>query len=59
MQVDHRADRHGVIFAPGLRWAIENGEHICNLSLSTNRSEFFALFHQLADLACFRRIPLV
>jgi subtilisin family serine protease len=49
----------GVIFAAGLRWAIEHGMHVCNLSLSTGRSEFFALFHELADLAYFRRIPLV
>lgn len=49
----------GVVFAGGLRWAIEHGMHVCNLSLSTNRSEFFALFHELADLAYFRRIPLV
>ena len=49
----------GVIFAGGLRWAIEHGMHVCNLSLSTGRSEFFGLFHELADLAYFRRIPLV
>lgn len=49
----------GVIFASGLRWAIENGMQVCNLSLSTNRSEFFGLFHELTDLAYFRRIPLV
>lgn len=49
----------GVVFAAGLRWAIEHDMHVCNMSLSTNREEFFALFHQLADLAYFRRIPLV
>jgi subtilisin family serine protease len=49
----------GVVFASGLRWAIEHGMHICNMSLSTNRAEFFGLFHELADLAYFRRIPLV
>lgn len=49
----------GVVFAAGLRWAVEHGMHVCNLSLSTNRGEFFALFHELADLAYFRRIPLV
>jgi len=49
----------GVVFAGGLRWAIEQGMHVCNLSLSTGRSEFFGLFHELADLAYFRRIPLV
>ena len=49
----------GVIFAAGLRWAIDHGMQVCNLSLSTGRSEFFGLFHELADLAYFRRIPLV
>jgi subtilisin family serine protease len=33
--------------------------HVCNLSLSTGKSDFFGLFHELADLAYFRRIPLV
>lgn len=49
----------GIVFANGLRWAIENGMHVCNMSLSTNRGEFYGLFHELADLAYFRRIPLV
>jgi subtilisin family serine protease len=49
----------GVVFAAGLRWAVENGMHVCNMSLSTGRSEFYGLFHELADLAYFRRIPLV
>lgn len=49
----------GAVFAAGLRWAIDNGVHVCNLSLSTGRSEFFAVFHELADLAYFRGIPLV
>lgn len=49
----------GVVFAGGLRWAIENGMHVCNLSLSTGRSEFYGIFHELADMAYFRRIPLV
>lgn len=49
----------GVVFAGGLQWAIENGMHVCNLSLSTGRSEFFGIFHELADMAYFRRVPLV
>lgn len=50
---------YGRIFAAGLRWAIDNGIHLCNMSLSTNRSDFYGLFHELTDLAYFRRIPLV
>lgn len=49
----------GIVFAAGLRWAIEQGMHVCNLSLSTDRPMFFGLFHELADLAYFRHLPLV
>ena len=49
----------GVVFAAGLRWAVENGMHLCNLSLSTGKADFFGLFHELADLAYFKHIPLV
>jgi len=49
----------GVAFITGLRWAIENGMHVCNLSLSTARKEFFAVLHELTDLAYFRNVALV
>ena len=49
----------GIVFAAGLRWAIERGMHVGNLSLSTGRADFFGLFHELADLAYFRHMPLV
>jgi subtilisin family serine protease len=48
-----------VQFAAGLRWAIENGMHVINLSLSTSRGQYFALFHDLADKAYFKNIPLI
>jgi len=32
---------------------------VCNLSLSTGKADFFGLFHELADLAYFKHIPLV
>ncbi len=50
---------HGLVFAAGLRWAIENRMHVCNLSLGTTRRDFFALLHELADLAYFRKVALV
>lgn len=49
----------GVVFAAGLRWAIENGMHVCNLSLGTTKKDYFAVLHELADLATFSNIPLV
>lgn len=49
----------GTVFAAGIRWAIEHGMHVCNMSLSTGRTDFFGLFHELADLAYFKHIPLV
>jgi subtilisin len=46
-------------FAGGLRWAVEHGMQVVNLSLSTSRSEYYALFHELADEAYFHNIALV
>ena len=46
-------------FAGGLRWAIEHGMNVVNMSLSTSRREYFALFHALADDAYFNNILLV
>jgi subtilisin family serine protease len=46
-------------FAAGLRWAIENGMNVINLSLSTSKSEYYALFHELTDEAYFKNILLV
>jgi subtilisin len=49
----------GLVFAAGLRWAIDAGMDVVNLSLSTSRREHFGLFHELADDAYFRRVLLV
>ena len=49
----------GDVFLAGLRWAIENGANVCNLSLGTTRREHFSDLHELADLAYFRRVVLV
>ncbi len=46
-------------FAGGLRWAIENGMQVINLSLSTSRDEYYGLFHELADEAYFKNAMLV
>ncbi|MDQ2800227.1 MAG: S8 family serine peptidase [Armatimonadota bacterium] len=49
----------GVVFAAGLRWAIENGMQVCNMSLGTTKKDFFGILHELADQAYFRDVMLV
>jgi subtilisin len=46
-------------FAGGIRWAIENGMRVINLSLSTSREEYYGLFHRLTDDAYFKNVVLV
>ena len=41
-------------FSAGLRWAIENGMHIVNLSMGATVQEYFSVFHELADEAYFK-----
>lgn len=54
-----RLTGRGTVFAAGLRWAIENGMHVCNLSLGTTRRDFVPLFYELADDAAFKNTVLV
>lgn len=49
----------GAAFAAGLRWAIDNGIQVCNLSLGTTKKDFFGILHELADLAYFENVMLV
>jgi subtilisin len=49
----------GVVCAAGVRWAIEHDTKVVNLSLSTGKRDYFALFHKLADLVYFRGLMLV
>jgi subtilisin family serine protease len=49
----------GAAFAAGLRWAIEQGIRVCNLSLGTSKPAFHGVLHDLADSAYFRNLILV
>ena len=49
----------GAVFAAGVRWCIDNGMQVCNLSLGTTKRDFFAVFHELVDQAYFRNVMLV
>ncbi|WP_327048797.1 S8 family serine peptidase [Microbispora sp. NBC_01189] len=49
----------GAALLAGLRWAVEEGFDLVNLSLSTTRSQFLPELHELADRAYFRRCLLV
>lgn len=49
----------GPALLEGLRWAITEGHDVVNLSLSTTRTHFAAVLHELADSAYFQRTVLV
>jgi subtilisin family serine protease len=54
-----RLSGRGSVLAAGLRWAIENGMQVCNLSLSTGKKDLFGVLHELADRAYFGNVMLV
>jgi subtilisin len=49
----------GEVFIHGLRWAIEQGFEVINLSVSTTKSRFAAALRELTDLAYFRGSVIV
>ena len=49
----------GQMVAAGLRWAVEEGFDVINLSLSTTKPQVAAVLHGLADTAYFRRSAIV
>ncbi len=49
----------GTAFAEGLRWAIEQGMQVINLSLGSTKKEYSGIFYELADQAYFKHIMLV
>jgi subtilisin family serine protease len=49
----------GAVLLEGLRWAIEEGYDVINMSLSTTKQKFAGFLHELADNAYFRRTMLI
>jgi subtilisin len=49
----------GTALLGGLRWAVEQGFGVINMSLSTTKSQFAGLLHEIADRAYFKRSVLV
>ena len=49
----------GAVLLGGLRYAVEQGFDVINMSLSTTKKPFAGVLHELADSAYFRRAVLV
>jgi subtilisin family serine protease len=49
----------GEAFLAGLRWAVERGVDIANLSLSSRSEQLFPAFHEVVGEAYFQRVVLV
>jgi subtilisin len=49
----------GPALLAGLRWAVEQGFDVVNMSLSTTKQQFAVVLHELADSAYFQRSVLV
>ncbi len=54
-----RLTGRGLPFLAAIRWAVESGMQVCNLSLGTTRRDLYATLHELVDRACFRQVMLV
>ena len=49
----------GDILLGGLKWAVEQGFDVVNMSLSTTKRQFAGILHELTDTAYFQRTVLV
>jgi len=49
----------GKVLLAGLKWAVEQGYDVINMSLSTTKRQLAEVLHELADTAYFKRTVLV
>jgi subtilisin len=49
----------GPVLVGGLRWAVEQGYDVINMSLSTTKRHFAEILHDIADRAYFRRSVVI
>jgi subtilisin family serine protease len=49
----------GRVLLAGLRWAVDQGFDVINMSLSTTKRQFGEVLHEIADSAYFKRTMLV
>lgn len=54
-----RLTGRGIVFAAGIRWALENGMHVCNVSMGSTKKDLLGLFHELTDRAYFENVVMV
>lgn len=59
VRVMGRRGGKGSALVAGIRWAIENGMQVANLSLGTTMRDFFGTLHEVTDEAYFRHVVLV
>jgi subtilisin len=59
VRVMGRRGGKGSALVAGIRWVVDHGIQVANLSLGTTRKDFFGVLHELTDEAYFRHVVLV
>jgi subtilisin family serine protease len=59
VRVMGRRGGKGSALVAGIRWVVEQGMQVANLSLGTTKKDFFSVLHEVTDDAYFRHVVLV
>jgi len=59
VRVMGRRGGKGSALVGGIRWVVERGMAVANLSLGTTKKDFFGTLHEVTDEAYFRHVALV